>query len=210
MEVLTRLDEIRKIAFSMMKNDISHDTFHIIRVYKNAELLCEKENVDPELVLASVLLHDLISFKKSDPRNKTASDQSAEKTVEILKKLAYDDDDISIISDAIRDHSFSKNTTPSTIVGKILQDADRLDAIGAIGIARVFAVGGAEKRPLYNADDPFCDFRGPDDARWSVDHFYQKLLRLEGLMNTATGKSIARERTIILENFLEQLRRELD
>jgi len=93
-----------------------------------------------------------------------------------------------IISDAIRDHSFSQNKTPESIVGKILQDADRLDALGAIGIARVFATGGSLKRPFYNIDDPFCKTRKPDDKIWTVDHFYQKLLKLESLMNTKSGK----------------------
>ena len=114
-----------------------------------------------------------------------------------------------IISDAIRDHSFSQNKTPESIVGKILQDADRLDAIGAIGIARVFATGGSLKRPFYNIDDPFCKTRKPNDKTWTVDHFYQKLLKLESLMNTKSGKVEAKKRTKVLKEFLNQLKQEV-
>ena len=94
-------------------------------------------------------------------------------------------------------------------MGKILQDADRLDAIGAIGIARVFATGGSLKRPFYNIDDPFCKARKPDDKTWTVDHFYQKLLKLEFLMNTKSGKMEAKKRTKVLKEFLNQLQQEI-
>ncbi|MBT8242244.1 MAG: phosphohydrolase, partial [Nitrosopumilus sp.] len=92
---------------------------------------------------------------------------------------------------------------------KILQDADRLDALGAIGIARVFATGGSLKRPFYNTDDPFCKTRKPDDKIWTVDHFYQKLLKLESTMNTKSGKIEATKRTRVLRGFLKQLKQEL-
>ncbi len=93
--------------------------------------------------------------------------------------------------------------------GKILQDADRLDAIGAIGIARAFAVSGSESRPFYNNDDPFCNARKPDDKKWAVDHFYRKLLKLEKLMNTKSAKIEAKKRTKILTKFLSELRDEI-
>ncbi len=206
---MSRLDSIKREISTLPQGDPAHDASHILRVYKNAELLCKKEKVDPELVLASVLLHDIVSFKKSDPRNRSASGRSAARARQILRKHGYSRGEIAIISDAVRDHSFSKNTRPKTIEGRILQDADRLDAIGAIGIARAFAVGGSENRSLYNSDDPFCKGRKPDDGKWTLDHFYRKLLRLEGLMNTGTGKSIARQRTDTLKGFLEQLGREI-
>ncbi len=114
-----------------------------------------------------------------------------------------------IISDAIRDHSFSQKKIPNTIEGKILQDADRLDALGAIGIARVFATSGSLKRPFYDIDDPFCKKRNPDDKIWAVDHFYKKLLTLESLMNTKSGKAEAKKRTEILKEFLKQLKDEI-
>ena len=96
-----------------------------------------------------------------------------------------------------------------TLEGKILQDADRLDALGAIGIARVFATGGSLKRPFYNIDDPFCNVRNPDDKVWTVDHFYKKLLKLESLMNTKSGKIEAKKRTKVLKEYLKNLKQEI-
>ena len=127
----------------------------------------------------------------------------------ILSKYSFSNSEIKIITDAIRDHSFSKNKTPSTLVGKILQDADRLDAIGAIGIARAFAVSGSDDRPFYNRIDPFCSKRKPNDQKWAVDHFYRKLLKLEKLMNTKSAKIEAKKRTKVLKNFLSELKHEI-
>ncbi len=134
-----------------MINDSAHDFQHIMRVYKNAKKICKNENANEKLVLSAVLLHDIVSYPKSDKHSKLSSIESAKKSKKILKKFNFTQEEIQIISDAIRDHSFSRNKIPTTIEGKILQDADRLDALGAIGIARVFAVGGSEKRPFYNA-----------------------------------------------------------
>jgi uncharacterized protein len=180
-----------------------------MRVYKNAQILLKKEKANPRLVLASVLLHDMVQFPKSDPRSKTSSAKSAILAAKILKKHGFSDSDITIICDAIRDHSYSRGVTPQTLEGKILQDADRLDALGAVGIARTFSVGGSERRPLYHTQDPFCDTRKPDDYSWTVDHFYKKLLFLEKKMNTTTGKALAKKRTKIMIKFLADLKGEI-
>ena len=127
----------------------------------------------------------------------------------ILKKYDFTSDEITIVCDAISEHSFSQKKIPKTIEGKILQDADRLDALGAIGIARVFATGGSLRRPFYNLDDPFCKKRIPDDQTWTLDHFFEKLLKLEFLMNTNSGKIEAKKRTKILKDFLKQLKHEI-
>lgn len=203
------LDSIKNTVKEMMDNDSAHDFEHIMRVYKNAQKLCKKEKANEKLVLSAALLHDIISYPKSDKRSKLSSIQSAKKSESILKKYNFSQDEIKIISDAIRDHSFSQNKTPTTIEGKILQDADRLDALGAIGIARVFATGGSLKRPFYNIDDPFCKTRIPDDKTWTIDHFFQKLLNLESLMNTKSGKIEAKKRTKVLKGFLKQLKQEI-
>ncbi len=200
------VNEVEKI---MAKNDPSHDFEHIKRVYRNAEKICKTEKVDKKLVLTAALLHDLISFPKSDKRSKTASTKSAIKAKKILQKYHYTNNEIKIISDAIECHSFSKNKTPKTLEGKVVQDADRLDAIGAIGIARTFAVGGAEKRSFYNKSDPFCFSRKPNDHEWTVDHFYKKLLLLESKMNTKSAKIEAKRRTKILKKFLSDLKKEI-
>ena len=192
-----------------MDNDSAHDFDHVMRVYKNAQKICKKEKVNKKFVLCAALLHDIVSYPKSDKRSKNSSIESAKKSKIILKQYNFSNDEILIISDAIHDHSFSQNKIPKSIVGKILQDADRLDAIGAIGIARVFATGGLLKRPFYNIDDPFCKTRKPDDKTWTVDHFYQKLLKLESLMNTKSGKIESKKRTKVLKEFLHQLKQEI-
>jgi uncharacterized protein len=138
-----------------------------------------------------------------------SSIESAKKSKKILEKFDFSKEEITIISDAIIDHSFSQNKIPKTLEGQILQDADRLDALGAIGIARTFATGGSLKRPFYNIDDPFCKKRTPDDKIWTVDHFFRKLLKLESLMNTKSGKAEAKKRTRILKEFLDQLKQEI-
>ena len=203
------LDSIKNEIREMVDNDSAHDFEHIMRVYKNAQKLCKTEKANEKLVLSAALLHDIVSYPKSDKRSKNSSTESAKKSQPILEKYGFSKDEITIISDAIRDHSFSKNKIPETLEGKILQDADRLDALGAIGIARVFATAGSLKRPFYNIVDPFCKTRTPDDKIWTVDHFYQKLLKLESLMNTKSGKIEAKKRTSILKEFLKQLKQEI-
>jgi len=206
---LNVIDSLKNEIKLKISNDSAHDFDHIMRVYKNAQKICKNEKVNPKLVLCAVLLHDIISFPKSDKRSKLSSIKSAEASKKILKKHDFTRDEIQIISEAIREHSFSQNKTPKTIEGKILQDADRLDAIGAIGIARVFAVAGSENRSFYNPEDPFCKKRSSDDQKWTLDHFYKKLLLLESLMNTKSGKSEAKRRTMVLKNFLSDLKKEL-
>ena len=203
------LDSLKNKVKKRIENVPAHDFEHTIRVYKNAQKICKKEKANEKLVLSAALLHDIVSYPKSDKRSKTSSIKSATKSKQILEKLDFSKEEIAIISDAIRDHSFSQNKIPKTLEGKILQDADRLDALGAIGIARVFATGGSLKRPFYKIDDPFCKRRIPDDKTWTVDHFFQKLLKLESLMNTKSGKAEAKKRTKILKEFLNQLKQEI-
>lgn len=207
---MNSLKLLQNIVREKIKNDPAHDFNHIMRVYKNAQQLCKKENANEKIVLTSVLLHDIVSYPKSDKRSKFSSMKSANEARKILSKMNdYSSNEIDIICDSILNHSYSRGKTPNSIEGKILQDADRLDALGAIGIARVFAVGGSEKRPLYNTIDPFCKNRIPDDKTWTIDHFYQKLLKLSFLMNTNSAKIEAKRRTKILESFLKQLKKEI-
>jgi len=193
----------------MAKNDPAHDFEHVLRVYANAEKICMKEKIEKKLVSTATLLHDIVSFPKTDKRSKTSSTKSAIKAKKILQKLNYSIDEIKIITDAIESHSFSKNKKPTTIEGKILQDADRLDALGAIGIARTFAIAGAENRSFYNTNDPFCSSRKADDQVWAVDHFFKKLLLLEVKMNTKSAKIEAKRRTKIIKIFLNDLKQEI-
>ena len=207
MNILKQLkNETKKL---MKQHDSAHNFDHIMRVYKNAEMLCTHEKANKKLVLSAVLLHDIISYPKSYKISKLSSTKSSILAQKILKKHNFTLQEIQLVSNAIEDHSFSKNRTPKTLEGKILQDADRLDAIGAIGIARAFSVGGYEKRSFYNNFDPFCIKRNPNDKIWTLDHFYKKLLLLEKNMNTKTAKIEAKRRTKILKKFLADLKKEI-
>ena len=203
------LDSIKNEIIKIMDNDPAHDFDHIMRVYTNAKKIVKEEKADEKLVLSAALLHDIVSYPKSSTRSKFSSIDSAKKSKIILKKYGFSEKEITIVSDAIKDHSFSQNKVPETLEGKILQDADRLDALGAIGIARVFATSGSLNRSFYNIDDPFCTKRNPDDDLWAVDHFFNKLLKLESLMNTRSGKIEAKKRTRVLKEFLKQLKNEI-
>jgi|TARA_B100000959_G_scaffold236316_1_gene255066 uncharacterized protein len=203
------LDSIKNEIIKIMDNDPAHDFDHVMRVYTNAKKIVKEEKADEKLVLSAALLHDIVSYPKSSKRSKFSSIDSAKKSKIILKKYGFSEKEITIVSDAIKDHSFSQNKVPETLEGKILQDADRLDALGAIGIARVFATSGSLNRSFYNIDDPFCTKRNPDDDLWAVDHFFNKLLKLESLMNTRSGKIEAKKRTNVLQEFLKQLKDEI-
>ena len=203
---MNKLEILKEIArVKLAKNDPAHDFQHVMRVYHNAEKICKKEKGNKELVLTAVLLHDLV--KSSNRKNST--NQSAKLSEKILKENSFSNNEISIICDAIREHSFSKGKVPSTLEGKILQDADRLDAIGAIGLARVFSFSGSNHRSFYDPNDPFSKNRTLNDGKWALDHFFKKLLLLEGKMNTKTGKILAVKRTKILKNFLKQIKNEI-
>jgi len=209
-EILNDLEYLKKYVKKIYeKNDPAHDFMHIMRVYKNAEKICKLEKVDRKLVLVSVLLHDIIKKTDSDKRSKSSADLSADKAILILKKLQFSENDIIIVAEAIRNHSFTKNKISKSIEGRILQDADRLDALGAVGIARVFSVSGSKKRQFYQLNDPFSKNRKPNDKKWALDHFFKKLLLLEKLMNTKAGKIEAKKRTSVLKNYLKDLKKEV-
>jgi uncharacterized protein len=173
-------------------SDSAHDLSHIKRVYQNAKWIGEIEGANMQVLLLSALLHDVGGRSKLD---EGASEKEAVKIArDFLKRKNVPEGAMKEILYAIEVHRFSRGILPNTLEAKILQDADRLDALGAIGIARVFMTGGALGRPLYNPSDPFCRTREPDDKSWNLDHFYRKLLKLESGMNTKTGKMLARRR----------------
>jgi uncharacterized protein len=190
--------------------DPAHDYQHIMRVYKNARLIGQREGANMEILLPAVLLHDLVVYPKGSAKSSRSSDDSADLAEKILQSYGYSQYKINQISYCIRAHSYSKRMVPAILEGRVLQDADRLDALGAIGIARTFSVGGSERRTLYKADDPFCkSTRELDDRQWTLDHFQTKLLKLKGLMHTRTAKKIAQERTRFMILFIRQLQKEI-
>jgi uncharacterized protein len=213
MTTMINLEQIMRTLQLLLHNQSpAHDFEHIIRVYKNAEMISkQEESVDLDIVLAAALLHDLVVYPKGSSKTINSADDSAEIAKKILLEYKnYPKEKIEKVADAIRTHSYSKRLVPETLEGKILQDADRLDAIGAIGIARTFSVGGSENRSLYNPTDPFCESeRQLDDTQWTLDHIKKKLMILKNSMHTKTAKKIAEERTEFMELFLNQLRKEI-
>jgi uncharacterized protein len=210
---MINLEQIMRTVQLLLHNQSpAHDFQHILRVYKNAEMISkQEESVDLDIVLAAALLHDLVVYPKISSKTINSADDSAEIAKKILLEYKnYPREKIEKVADAIRTHSYSKKLIPRTLEGKILQDADRLDAIGAIGIARTFSVGGSENRSLYNPADPFCESeRQLDDMQWTLDHIKKKLMILKNSMHTKTARKIAEERTQFIELFVNQLRNEI-
>jgi len=190
--------------------DPAHDYEHVMRVYNNAKLIGPQEGATMEILLPAVLLHDIVVYPKGSDYSVRSSDDSADLAEKILRSYGYSQHKINRISYCIRMHNFSKRLPPASLEGRILQDADRLDALGAIGIARTFSIAGSEKRTFYNAKDPFCrSNRKLDDKQWTLDHFQTKLLQLKHLMHTRTAKRMAQERTRFMMLFIRQLQKEL-
>lgn len=213
MTTMINLEQImRTLQILLHDQSPAHDFQHILRVYKNAEMISkQEESVDLDIVLAAALLHDLVVYPKGSSKTINSADDSAGIATKILLEYKnYPREKIEKVADAIRTHSYSKRLVPETLEGKILQDADRLDTIGAIGIARTFSVGGSENRSLYNPTDPFYESeRQLDDMQWTLDHIKKKLMILKNSMYTKTAKKIAEERTEFMELFLNQLRKEI-
>jgi uncharacterized protein len=205
-------DKIKNKVKRMLEvRDPAHDFHHIMRVYKNAKLIGRLEGSNMEILLPAVLLHDLVVYPKGSAKSSKSSDKSADLAENILQSYGYPQDQINQICYCIRAHSYSKRLVPASLEGRILQDADRLDALGAIGIARTFSVGGSENRTFYNANDPFCrSDRELDDMQWTFDHFQAKLLKLQYFMHTKTAKKLAKERTIFMRLFIRQLQKEIN
>lgn len=189
--------------------DPAHDFSHALRVYRIARAIGKAEGADVQVVTLAALLHDAGSGQKSKDRFSESEERKLATVEEFLKKRDLPEDVIKGVLCAIQVHSFSKGIKPVTLEAKVLQDADRLDAIGAIGIARVFLTGGALGRPLYSPEDPFCKEREPDDGRWNLDHFFKKLLLLENGTHTETGRRLARRRGAVLRRYLSDLEEEI-
>ncbi len=162
-----------------------------------------------EIVLPAAWLHDCVTVPKDSPLRAQASTLAAAGANDFLQEHGYPRAYLPAIRHAIEAHSFSAGITPRTLEAMVVQDADRLDALGAVGIARCLMLGGALGKPLYDPDAPFPQQRPPDDTRNVIDHFYVKLLKLADTMHTRAGKAEAAQRTIFMREFLRQLGHEI-
>jgi uncharacterized protein len=199
----------RKFVAEQPGADPGHGPAHLERVVATAIRLAAEEGARLEVVLPAAWLHDCVHVAKDSPERARASQLAAERAIRFLESAGYPRESHSEIRHAIEAHSYSAGIAPRTIEAKVVQDADRLDALGAIGLTRCIAVGAALGRPVYEPADPFCRSRAPDDRGASVDHFYAKLLKLAGTMQTAAGRREGQRRTAFLEAFLAQLESEI-
>ena len=189
-EILNQVQAYIKKTF--LDEGTGHDYFHIERVVTNAKKILAHENADAFIVELAAWVHDIGDYKLHG-----GVDKSEELITSYLQTLDLDVDTIAFVNQIVSQVSFSKGNQPTSIEAMIVQDADRLDAIGAVGIARCFAYGGSTGNILYN---PFDQSKNAS----SVQHFYDKLFKLKDLMNTTTGKSIAEVRHQYMQNFIQQ------
>lgn len=197
---------LRQVVAAEMAFDPAHDLAHLDRVWRNAqEIAASEPTSNPRFVLGAAYLHDLVNMPKDSPKRAQASQMSAKKSGPILEEIGFNAFEITDTQHAILAHSFSAGVTPETVEARILRDADRLDALGAVGIARSFMVAGGLARALSHPDDPFATDRALDDRQWSLDHWPLKLLRLPADMLTETGRKMAERRAAVMLRFLEEL-----
>lgn len=189
--------------------DAGHDVAHTDRVWTNAQIIADN-NCDMTVLMAACYFHDLITLPKNHPDRATASRLSAEAAGPILADFGLTELQVTAACHAILAHSFSAGIPPETLEAKILQDADRIEALGAIGIARCFTTSGSMGGGLFHGLDPFGRARELDDKAYAVDHFKIKLLTLPDTMQTDAGRALAQERTEAMRGFLDQLAIELN
>jgi len=197
------------LPLTLEGDDGSHDVAHLHRVWKNCRQISQDEGGDQQILCAAVLLHDCVAVEKNSPQRHLASRMAAEKAGIALATLGWSIDDINKTAHAIEAHSFSAAIPPQTLEAKILQDADRLDAIGMIGVARCFYIGGRMRSALYDAADPLAQQRQYDDKRFTLDHFETKLFKLQEGFQTAAGRRMAALRTERMRRFLSELLEEV-
>ena len=191
--------------------DAAHDISHFRRVWATAQRLAEESDADRLVILTACYFHDIVSLAKNHPERSRSSAMAAEQTLTILQSDFPDfpPERYAAVLHAIEAHSFSAGMAPRSEEAKIVQDADRLEALGAIGLARVFAVSGALNNILFDADDPFADRRELDDKKYALDHFQCKLLRLPETMQTEKGRAMALHNARFLVQYMAKLSAEL-
>ncbi len=192
------------------QTDGAHDLGHLDRVWANArEIAQEMNGADLEVLLPAAYFHDAVNLPKNHPDRARASTFSADWASDYLARNGFAAVKIPAVAHAIAAHSFSAAIPPETPEAEILQDADRLEALGAIGIARMFHVGGAMGGLLFDADDPMALHRPLDDKRFSLDHLEVKLFPIAETMRTAPGREMALARVEWMRSFRSRLLREL-
>ena len=192
------------------ETDVAHDVSHVERVVRNARRIGGREHADLAVVVPAAWLHDIVTVRKDSPDRAKASTFAAAEAGRFLRSIGYPEQLIDPIAHAVEAHSFSARIEPRTLEAKVVQDADRLEALGAIGIARCFATSGAMGRPLYSTEDPFAMSRGLDDRQYALDHFVLKLFRVAESLRTEAGQAEGRRRSDFLHAYWAELRAEIE
>jgi uncharacterized protein len=208
------LEQVEASCLEWLKDfeatDSAHDISHILRVVEAAKLLCIEEGANIDVVLPAAYLHDCVTLPKNHPDNHKSSTMAADKAIRLLENLeGYDNRLLSQVHHAIQTHSYSANLKAETLEAKVLQDADRLDGLGAIGVSRCMAVAGKLGNKIYQMHDPFCEQRNADSKVSAVDHFYEKLFKTATTMQTQAGRAEAKKRVEFMQEFLAQLGSEI-
>jgi uncharacterized protein len=210
-----------EILVNYSQNDDAHSIGHIRRVWKVAQQIMEMiekeqtlpiQEIDKEVVLAACYFHDIVNVPKNSSERQKASflaSLEAEIILNSITKKDFPKRKVVAVKHCIEAHSFSANVACQTIEAKIVQDADRMEAIGNIGIARVFYTAGRLGSQLFDVQDPYASNRPLDDTKFALDHFYTKLLKLQNTFQTQAGKEIATLRTQKMLIFLEGLAQEI-
>jgi len=197
-----RLAQLAAQAVADQGPDGAHDLNHFERVWRNAQaLLAQHHQADALVVLAACYLHDLVNVPKDHPRRSSASRLSAELARVRLAAMGFPADKLAAVAHAIEAHSFSAGVPATTLEARIVQDADRLDGLGAVGLARMFYIAGRMGSALAHGSDPLALDRQLDDKSYSLDHIEAKLARLPGMMQTDAGRRLAEARLATLTAF---------
>jgi len=189
--------------------DRQHRIDHLDRVLVNALQIAEPTDAKLEVIVPAVMLHDCVAISKQSPQRRKASTISARHAKKLLNTWGYPDNYVPAIGAAIASHSFSAKIKAVSHEAKIVQDADRLDSLGAIGIARCLMLGEHFGSALYDSHDPFAVQRDLNDKQFSLDHFHTKLLHLVDRFQTPEGRALAQQRTQFMRHYLQQLANEI-
>ena len=192
-----------------MQVDAAHDISHVQRVVNTAKKLAVEEGADLSIVLPAAYLHDCFTYPKDHPNRKQSSIIAAKKAVAFLESIDYPRQYHDAIAHAIEAHSFSANIRPNTLEAKVVQDADRLDALGAIGVTRCIQVSTEFDAQLYDDKDIFAQQRELDDKQFTLDHFQTKLFKIAETMNTESARREAQKRKTFMQAYIEQLHDEV-
>lgn len=191
-------------------SDAAHDLGHIDRVWANCQqIMADEPGLDRDALQMAATFHDAVNLPKDAPNRSEASALSAQVAADWLAAQGWPSDRIAVVVHAIEAHSFSAGIAPRSAEARVLQDADRLEALGAIGLARMFAVAGTFGGALWHPEDPMAQNRALDDRAYALDHLEVKLFRIAETMQTPTGRAMAEERAEWMASFRSRLLREI-